>query len=126
MSLLNWKLLAQIKTYFGKLNDKSINHAINKEFAQLLQKIQPAVYDSDAKRSFESQADSKEVDKKDLNGESKETKSEEKVEESSYMIPNLIQGFRIKMGGKEEKTVKDVSPKWKSETIVSKVWICLL
>lgn len=90
----------------------------NKELAKVLQKFQPSIYGTDVVRNFESKNDKNQLS---VSTENK-TNNNGKVEESSYMLPSMLSGLKIKIGSKEEVVPKETVPKWKTETVtISKV-----
>lgn len=125
MSLTQWKLLGQLKEYFYKFSqDKKFQNAVNKEIAQLLQKLQPSVYASEGVRFFDSNVtQSKSGDTSEAKVEAKvESKVEHKEEPGgTYVFPNVLTGLKIKISPKETET-KAIVPKWKSSApVISKV-----
>lgn len=111
MALNQWKVLSQIKDYLSKVSsDKTFQNAFNKEFAHLLQKMQPSIYGSEIVRNYDTSV----VDTKT------QTKSEVKTETESNVInlPNVLNGLMKR----KEEPIKESTPQWKTASAtVSKV-----
>lgn len=113
----NLKLINTLKLYFNKFtSDKSLQNAVSKEVASMLQKYQPSVYGNEIVRNFDSSA----VTANDLvkNNTSTKAKTDVKKSESSS-IGNVINGISMKLKiTKEEPAVPaitEVLPKWRTE-----------
>ncbi|KAF2900576.1 hypothetical protein ILUMI_05618 [Ignelater luminosus] len=123
MSLTQWKLLNQLKEYFYKFSqDKKFQNAVNKEIAQLLQKLQPSVYASEGVRFYDANANVRQSKSNDTSETKVEAQVENKVEHKeqssgAYVFPNVLTGLKIKISPKEEE-IKAVIPKWKNSTAV--------
>ncbi|XP_017777635.1 PREDICTED: calcium-independent phospholipase A2-gamma-like isoform X2 [Nicrophorus vespilloides] len=102
MSVMQWKLLTNIKEYLAKISpDKTFQNIISKEFAQILQKVQPNVYGRNIIR-FESTTLVPTIDNKNS---------------ASEMVGNVINGIKMKMSNSNEEpqVPKEVVPRWKNE-----------
>lgn len=130
MSLTQWKVVNQLKDYISKVsNDKTLQNALNKEVAHLMQRFQPTIYGNDIIRNFESNSD-----KNSSAVEKSETKKETSIvtaavtannttDDSNYMLPNVLKGFKMQISGREEPN-KEITPKWKTESpAITKVTI---
>ncbi|CAG9821065.1 unnamed protein product [Phaedon cochleariae] len=101
-----WRLINELKSYFSKFtNDKTFENALNKEFAQFLQKVDPKTYGTDFMRYFTSQTEI--MPKKE---ENKETKQEQ----SRLSLPAVLSGLNINIGNNKEQEKKDNLPRWKT------------
>lgn len=110
--LSQWKLINELKMYFAKFTiDKTFENALNKEFAQFLQKIDARTYGSDLIKYFTPQTASL---------PEKVEKVEGKQELGRMTFPNVLNGLKINMGNKVEEK-KEIIPKWKvSKSLISK------
>lgn len=108
MSVPYWKVLNHLKDYLSKLSEKDFKNAVNKEFVQVLQKLQPSVY----------QFTTKPTEKKPV---------ETKPTTTGYTFPNVSDvlsniGINKNSAGNEPKKKGDVVPKWVSNPpMVSRV-----
>ncbi|KAG5890473.1 hypothetical protein JTB14_013415 [Gonioctena quinquepunctata] len=100
-----WKLINELKIYFSKFtSDKSFENALNKEFAQFLQKIDPKKYGNNLTKYFSSTGT--EIIPKKI--ETKETKQEL----NRLSFPGVFSGLNINITSKEVEK-KDKTPRWK-------------
>lgn len=109
------KLINQLKCYVSKLsndlnNNSVFENALNKEFAQFLQKIHPKVYGKELVRFFQSETPT--IDEKS-------TKITTNVQSENGLFPGILSDLMgIKSNKEEEKSI----PKWKmTKPLVSKV-----
>lgn len=109
--LSQWKLINELKSYFSKFTtDKTVEIALNKEFAQFLQKIDAKSYGNDLVRYLTSitVGISRKLEMTDV-----------KQEQGKISLPNLLS--ELVNGKADEK--KEVIPKWKvARTLASKVY----
>ncbi|XP_018574412.1 calcium-independent phospholipase A2-gamma [Anoplophora glabripennis] len=107
--LSQWKLINELKSYISKFTaDKTIETALNKEFAQLLQNINAKSYGSDLVRYFSSISVgiSRNLEMTEIN-----------QDQGKISLPNILN--ELVNGKPEEK--KEVIPKWKiSKRLTSK------
>lgn len=106
--LNQWKLITVLKSYVSKYTkDKSFENAINKEFLLFLQKIDPKVYASDFFKYF--------VSDNSITQQIKDNK------ETNSVLPNVLNGFKIK----DKEVTEVIVPKWKatSKSVTSRVCI---
>lgn len=106
------KLITHLKKIITKIPDSELlNNALNKEFAHILQKIQPKVYGSDLVRFFT----------QPTVVENTKTKSESK--QPSLSIPDFFETLKIKMNtsSTEVPKIKESIPKWLTKPVISKV-----
>ncbi|XP_074034206.1 calcium-independent phospholipase A2-gamma [Leptinotarsa decemlineata] len=100
-----WKLISELKIYLSKFtNDKSFENALNKEFVQFLQKVDPKKYGNDLVKYFASQT-SEIITKK---SEPNETKQEQ----SKLSLPGVLSGLNINIANKENQQKENI-PRWK-------------
>ncbi|XP_028132451.1 calcium-independent phospholipase A2-gamma [Diabrotica virgifera virgifera] len=116
--LNQWRLINELKKYFSKFtNDKTFETALNKEFAQFLQKIDSKTYGKGLVKYFTSQ--STDIVK---NTPMHETKVEKDVKQEqsipsrlSLPIQNVLSGLSINIKSKEDEK-KEIIPRWKTVT----------
>lgn len=123
--LTQWKLINDLKTYFSKITpDKTFENALNKEFAQFLQKIDPKTYGDDVIRYFSSALSAVNSPSEKTETKTEENKIVEKSDSpSSSYFPKSVFGNVFK----EEMKPASI-PKWKTckalvlskETVLSK------
>lgn len=121
--LTQWKLINGLKLYFSKFtSDRTFENALNKEFAQFLQKIDSKTYGQDLIRYFTSDKDGKDGKKAD---DGKSNPEDNAQNQNKLSLPNVFSTFTISMKSKEVK--KDNAPSWKvtPKPIVTKVPIIL-
>lgn len=107
--LNQWKLINELKSYFSKFTtDKTIEIALNKEFAQFLQKIDTKSYSNDLVRYFTSVS---------VNISRKLEMTEVNQEQGRISLPNLLNEL---VNGKPEEKKENI-PKWKVTKTLSKV-----
>ncbi|XP_022902322.1 calcium-independent phospholipase A2-gamma-like [Onthophagus taurus] len=127
MPLAHWRVLSQLKEYLSKLtNDQNYQNMINKEFAQILQKIQPSVYGNAIVRTVNkvSEKDNGTI-KKDAVAKSVAVESEPTSITTGISIPGVLNGLGISFGAKENngEVVKTNNvpkvAKWKNDKVVA-------
>lgn len=97
MALTQWKVLNHIKDFYAKYTNSESNmyQTVNKEFAKLLQKMQPTIYgDQLIKRNLESETKDKAIARKNI---------------EQYNIPKVLTDLKLKIGISEVAVNK---PKW--------------
>lgn len=96
MALTQWKFLNYIKEYYVKHTSSESNmyQVANKEFAKLLQKMQPTIYGDHLIRQLESKNDAPAKPKKP---------------DASYNIPKVLTDLKLRIGISEVAVNK---PKW--------------
>lgn len=108
MALTQWKLFNQLKAYM-RYPDKTMYQTVNKEFAKLLQKMQPTIYGDHLIRQMETKKDEKDEPKGEEKCEKKLVVQEPKPAEASYNMPKVLSGLKLKIGKTETVESK---PKW--------------
>ncbi|XP_044746371.1 calcium-independent phospholipase A2-gamma-like isoform X2 [Coccinella septempunctata] len=106
------KLISQLKKYISKIPETDLlENALNKEFAQFLQKLQPRIYGSDLIRFFTQPT---------VVENTKTPKTERKESVPSLSIPDLLETLKIKINSTEAPKMKETVPKWLVKPIISK------
>ncbi|KRT85753.1 hypothetical protein AMK59_230 [Oryctes borbonicus] len=129
MPAVQWRVLAQVKDFLSKLsNDSNFQNVLNKEFARILQKIQPSVYGTEIARNFKQTADVepkksevKTVDLENSSNESNNSNTEVTTQvipktEGGINFPKVLNGLGISFTNKDPP--KEVVPKWKADNLV--------
>lgn len=109
MALTQWKIINHIKEYYQRIGtDKTMYQTVNKEFAKLLQKMQPAIYGEHLLRPLET--------KKAVSVEVEDTKKKEQ----GYNMTNVLSGLtKLTTLSKSDLVEAKPKPKWLVETPVS-------
>ncbi|CAG9835357.1 unnamed protein product [Diabrotica balteata] len=114
--LNQWRLINELKKYFSKFtNDKTFETALNKEFAQFLQKIDSKTYGKSLVKYFTSQStnivNNTPVHEAKVD---KEVKQEQSMPSRlSLPIQNVLSGLSINIKSKEDDK-KEIIPRWKT------------
>lgn len=121
MPAVQWRVLAQLKDFLSRLsNDSSFQTALNKEFARVLQKIQPSVYGTEIVRNFKQSGNVEpkrsELKSIDLERDHKNNSNNIQKGENNSNFPNVLNGLGISFTSKEAP--KEVVPKWKADNLV--------
>lgn len=86
---------------------------VNNQFTRILQKIQPSIYGDHLIRPIDRNlVDSK--SNKPIDDEPKEIEKVEESKEQSSIMPKVLSGWQLKIGGKPTETPAVVKPKWLS------------
>lgn len=114
MPAAQWKVLSQVKDFLSKLsNDSTFQDTVNKEFARILQKIQPSVYGNEIIHSMKQPVT---VESKQKEVKIVDVAKDVQKQEGTISIPNVLNGLGISFTTKEAP--KEIVPKWKAENLV--------
>lgn len=123
MAVTQWKIVNQLKEYYRYTADKMMYQVVNKEFARLLQKIQPSIYGEHLIRPLENNPSGSTTAVPAIrnNIENNDVKAvAEKSKDQGYTMPKVLTGWQLKIG-KSEITTEAKKQKWlNKEEVVPK------
>ncbi|XP_056645439.1 calcium-independent phospholipase A2-gamma-like [Diorhabda sublineata] len=110
--LNQWKLINELKKYFSKFtSDNTFETALNKEFAQFLQKIDSKTYGREIIKYFTSTTEN--VNNTSISDTKEVKQGQASASRLSLPIQNVLSGLNINIRSKEE-VKKEVLPRWKT------------
>ncbi|CAG9862976.1 unnamed protein product [Phyllotreta striolata] len=113
MVLTQWKLINGLKFYLLKLtNDKTLENALNTEFAQFLQKINFKIPKKEMLQYFASDKDKDKDDSSKAPPADAKDKKGQSIQSRLQNIPGMFSSLNIGMKTAEEKK-KESMPNWK-------------